>query len=229
MSEELAWLKAELEQVEQALATSDALPTAQREVILAALRAQRKTLQNRIAMLAGSGAIAQDHSVAAGESGVAVGRDVGGDVLAPGAHKEVHYYGTEDTDPDTLRAAAVAELQHLIAQSVRSFSSLSSLVTPQGEQVKTEILVAARNSKDALFNYFDDNRLYFPKELCNKLQRFCQVLGRTWHDYLLSQAYDHTKDYEAFMHMDRGFTAITERIPKLRQEIELELRPLMEP
>jgi formylglycine-generating enzyme required for sulfatase activity len=58
----------------------------------------------------GSGAIAQDGSVAAGEGGVAVRRDVLGDVLAAGARKEVHYHGPEGTDPPALRAAYLNRL-----------------------------------------------------------------------------------------------------------------------
>jgi len=56
MSDELTRLQAELEQIEQALATPDALPAAQRETILSALRGQRDALQTQITALAGSGA-----------------------------------------------------------------------------------------------------------------------------------------------------------------------------
>jgi len=46
-------------------------------------------------------------------------------------------------------------------------------------------------------------------------------------DYVLSQAYNHTVDYEAFMHMRRGFDTITDEIPKLRRVIEQEIREML--
>jgi formylglycine-generating enzyme required for sulfatase activity len=55
------------------------------------------------ATVGGSGAVAQVGGVAAGADGVAVGRDVGGDVLAPGARKEVHYHEPASPHPDDLR------------------------------------------------------------------------------------------------------------------------------
>jgi len=46
-------------------------------------------------------------------------------------------------------------------------------------------------------------------------------------DYVLSQAYNHTVDYEAFMHMKRGFDTITDEIPKLRKAVEQEFRKML--
>lgn len=80
MSDELARLRAELAEIEQALANLEALPAAQREVIMAALRAQREGLRNQVAALAGDGAIAQDHSVAATTGVVSVDGDIHGQV-----------------------------------------------------------------------------------------------------------------------------------------------------
>ncbi|MFZ5916056.1 MAG: formylglycine-generating enzyme family protein [Chloroflexota bacterium] len=53
----------------------------------------------------GAGGLAQDGSVAAGAEGVAVGRDVRGDVLAPGARKEVHHHAPQGADLTPLRQA----------------------------------------------------------------------------------------------------------------------------
>ena len=75
-------LEAELANVEQAIHAQEALrgilTDEQLETTLATLRKQRDSIQ---ATLLGSGAIAQDGGVAAGAGGVAVGRDVLGDVI----------------------------------------------------------------------------------------------------------------------------------------------------
>jgi len=76
MSENQDKTQDELSKIEQAIVDMDTmrnmLPAEQFETLMAALRAQQTTLQAR---LEGSGAIAQDHSVAAGDGGTAIGRD----------------------------------------------------------------------------------------------------------------------------------------------------------
>jgi hypothetical protein len=66
-----------------------------------------------------------------------------------------------------------------------------------------------------------------PESLCVELDGFLKVFERTWMDYVLSQTYDHTIDYEAFMHMKRGFDTITDEIPKLRRVIEEEFYKML--
>ena len=82
--EERARLETELSGLEAAIAEQKKLrgriPDAVLEATLAALRAQRNGLKNQIAVLTGSGAIAQEGGVAAGAGGVAVGRDIHGNV-----------------------------------------------------------------------------------------------------------------------------------------------------
>ena len=111
MSTDPGQLKAELEKVEQAIRAQDALrgilADEQLEASLVALEEKRSAIQ---AVLVGPGAIAQDGSVAAGAGGVAVGRDVRGDVLAPGAKKEVHHHGPKEADPEALREAYLGRL-----------------------------------------------------------------------------------------------------------------------
>ncbi len=74
MSDDRARLEAELAKIEQAIAVQEELrgilPDEQLEATLAALKEKQVTLR---AQLAGSGAIAQEGSVAAGERGVAAG------------------------------------------------------------------------------------------------------------------------------------------------------------
>jgi len=118
----------------------------------------------------------------------------------------------------------ISELNNLIVRAQRSFSSLTTLVHPLKDSEKVGILESARSSRDALFAYFDQHRVYFDKDLCAKLERFLEVLGSAWSDYNLSQAYNHTKDPEAGMRMNRGFRRVTEEVPALRQEIDLEFR-----
>jgi formylglycine-generating enzyme required for sulfatase activity len=81
MRDELARLRAELEEIKRALADPDALPAAQRDIVLAALRTQRDTLQARIIEIGGSGSVAMgEQAAAAGAGGVAVVGDVYGDI-----------------------------------------------------------------------------------------------------------------------------------------------------
>jgi hypothetical protein len=54
---------------------------------------------------------------------------------------------------------------------------------------------------------------------------FAQVASRP--HYLSKLEYNHTVDYEAFMHMRRGFDTITDEIPKLRRVIEQEFREML--
>ncbi|HEX9734322.1 MAG TPA: hypothetical protein VGG06_20310, partial [Thermoanaerobaculia bacterium] len=74
----------ELERIEAALAAQEALrgvlPAEQVETMIAALR-DRRTVT--VARLAGSCAIAQDGGVAAGAGGVAIGRDLHGNLTRP--------------------------------------------------------------------------------------------------------------------------------------------------
>jgi len=83
--EERANLEEELTGIETAIAEQEKLrgkiPDDVLETTLVALRAQRDGLKNQIAVLTGSGAVAQDNSVAATTGGVAVGHDVGGHVV----------------------------------------------------------------------------------------------------------------------------------------------------
>ena len=118
----------------------------------------------------------------------------------------------------------IGELNTLLVQAQREFRSLISLVRPQEEHVKREILEATRTSKEVLFNFFDEKRLYLDEDICTKMEKFLQKLEQIWTDYYLSQVYNHTKDFEAAARMSRGFKVVTEEIPKLRQEIELEFR-----
>jgi formylglycine-generating enzyme required for sulfatase activity len=77
-------LQKELTEIEAGIAVQEklrgAIPDAVLEATLAALRAQRDSLKNQIAILTGSGVIAQNGSVAAGVGGVAVGGDIHGNV-----------------------------------------------------------------------------------------------------------------------------------------------------
>jgi formylglycine-generating enzyme required for sulfatase activity len=58
-----------------------------------------------------SGAIAQEGGVAAGAEGIAIGGDVTGDILGPGARKEeVHIHGQPPPDPTALRVAYLNRL-----------------------------------------------------------------------------------------------------------------------
>jgi formylglycine-generating enzyme required for sulfatase activity len=91
----------------------DALDSAGRAWFAQALREEMRRLGNWTrfeATLQGAGAIAQQGSVAAGAMGVAVGRDVQGDVLTSGARKEVHVHGPDEADPAALRAAYLHRL-----------------------------------------------------------------------------------------------------------------------
>ena len=76
---------AEWSKVEQAISGQEGLrgtvPDEQIDGTLAGLRDKQASI---LARLGGSGAIARDHSVAAGKGGAAVGRDVGGDVIVAG-------------------------------------------------------------------------------------------------------------------------------------------------
>jgi hypothetical protein len=121
----------------------------------------------------------------------------------------------------------VHQLNKLLAQTQHTFQALGSLVKDQDNRTKLQTLQGARESKEAFFSYFDEHRTHFPQNLCDKLENLHRILDRALTDYELSQAYDHTKDSEAFMYMHRGFETITERIPQLRQEIEQEFRQLI--
>ena len=68
------------------------------------------------ARLDGAGAIAQQGAVAAGEGGVAVGRDVGGDVLGAGAVKEVHHHEPQGPDPEGLRHSYLSHLFETVSR-----------------------------------------------------------------------------------------------------------------
>jgi hypothetical protein len=125
------------------------------------------------------------------------------------------------------RVKITAKLYSLLVQAQRNLASLGSLIVPQDGEVKKEVLESARKSGDALSSYFDEHRLYLPESLCAELDRFQEIFHRTWMDYVLSQAYNHTVDYEAFMHMRRGFDTITDEIPKLRRVIEQEFREML--
>jgi formylglycine-generating enzyme required for sulfatase activity len=104
-----------LEMLEAIPLAGAALDEAGRAWFAEALRQEMDRLGNLSRFevtLVGSGAIAQDHSVAAGAGGVAVGRDVHGDVtvLGPGARQEVYYHSMEGADPAALRVAYLNRL-----------------------------------------------------------------------------------------------------------------------
>ncbi|RLC75407.1 MAG: hypothetical protein DRJ03_20915 [Chloroflexi bacterium] len=133
MSDKLTPLQVELEQIEQALAATDGLPAAQREIILAALRGQRDALQGRIAALAGSGAIAQDGGVAAGEGGIAVAGSVFGSIYQT--------YRSVGGKPALVEKEARRILGEYLRWTRRAFSKarlygLESLPTAQGRPVR---------------------------------------------------------------------------------------------
>jgi hypothetical protein len=98
---------------------------------------------------------------------------------------------------------------------------------PKDGEIQREILENARESGEALFIYVDEHRLYLPKSVRAKLDEFQKTFQRTWRDYVFSQTYDHTVDYEAFMHMRRGFDTITTKIPELRKVIEQEFHKIL--
>jgi AbiV family abortive infection protein len=131
------------------------------------------------------------------------------------------------TVKDKQKLEIIDKLNSLLVQNQQNFASLISLIGPQEKQVKVETLEIARKSKEEFYNYFDEHRIYLDKDLCIQIEGFYQILESAWNDYYLSQVYDHTVDFEAAARMNRGFNTVTEKIPKLRQEIELEFHRLV--
>lgn len=122
------------------------------------------------------------------------------------------------------RDQTMVELNRLLSQTQRKFGSLTSLAKPQEEQSKIKILEAARESREALSNYFDEHRIYLSENLCAKLERFNQVLDGAWSDFRLAIDQNYPHDAEACARLNRGFARVTEKIPALRRDIEQELR-----
>ncbi|MCP4543647.1 MAG: SUMF1/EgtB/PvdO family nonheme iron enzyme [Chloroflexi bacterium] len=127
MSDELSRSRAELEKIEQTLAFPEALPEAQREILLSALRGQRDTLVNRIAVLTGPGAIAQgDGAVSAGQEGLAVGGNVGGPIIVAGEG------ATVVIGEQPIETPAVADQESALAQYLRHIISRNRYLRLQG-------------------------------------------------------------------------------------------------
>ena len=109
MSEERTELESELAKIEQAIAAQEALrdilPDEQIETTLEALRERQASLR---AFLWGSGAIVQDHSVAAGTGGVAIGGDVRGPIIIAGGLKV-----TQVSD-DVIAGRDIVEADYLL-------------------------------------------------------------------------------------------------------------------
>ncbi len=111
MSNDRARLGAELAKIDQAIAGQEAvrdiLSDEQIEATLAALKEKRTVIQGQVA---GAATIAQGGGVAAATGGMAVGGDVRGDLLGPGAKKETHVHGQITADSADLRAAYLNRL-----------------------------------------------------------------------------------------------------------------------
>jgi sRNA-binding carbon storage regulator CsrA len=92
--------------------------------------------KDRSASIQGSGAVAQDHGVAAGAGGVAVGRDIIGDVTVI----SITYQGVEVSipSPQAISAHRAALRERLEADARQRWGGMSVYIQEEGATLPME-------------------------------------------------------------------------------------------
>jgi hypothetical protein len=130
------------------------------------------------------------------------------------------------------RAAVIADLYGLLVEAHWASQDFASPMEWAGEPTKQEKYVAAMNKSVEFYRYFDKNRIYLPRELCEKLESFLREMRSKVIGFGVYVRLDESNlpDESIRKKMD-AWTAASDyfdkEAPKTRAALEAELRKII--
>jgi hypothetical protein len=127
------------------------------------------------------------------------------------------------------RAKVLAELYRLLVAAYWSASEFTSPLQWADADRRAQY-AAALNATAAYFRFFDQHRIWLPRELCQPLERFAKELRTPTlrlGAYLQFERLNERTAQEQLEAWDKCWQAVSDEIPKLREAIEDEFRNLL--
>jgi hypothetical protein len=127
------------------------------------------------------------------------------------------------------RAEVIAELYKLLVRAVQDVNSLASPFQGAGEPPQEEKQRTASQSGRALNDFFEQNRIYFKPESCNRIANFIWKLYKAIIDFTpvlndLANPHFPQKRVEKW---GKVWKELTEELPPIKTEIEQEFREIL--
>jgi hypothetical protein len=127
------------------------------------------------------------------------------------------------------RAEVIAELYNRLVQAERDVNLMASPFEFSGEPSHEEKFTKAHSSGKSLFEYFECNRIYFSRSLCDRVANFTQELHSAIANFREVVRIEHggVGGKEKLENWEKAWKKINQDIPPIKSEIEGEFRKML--
>jgi len=143
--------------------------------------------------------------------------------------KELHRFQVASSGLLKKRAGVIEEIYHLMVETEETFGRFVSLAEWENDPSKDELRKEGGRLLYDFLRKYKKNRIYFRKELCDKLQSFSDSIYKVTISYSFALTMQneggHLKDFSVqWVKANQNFN---EQIPEVRKNIEEEFRRLL--
>jgi len=124
------------------------------------------------------------------------------------------------------RADILADFYKKLVEVERVFGHFVIGIKP-GQPVSDEKAKNILGLVSFLWDYFEENRIYFEPNTCEKVFRLLQELNGVWGVSMFAQVEDGLTEQQKADAWQRGWKSISNSVPELRRDIENDFRKLL--
>ena len=127
------------------------------------------------------------------------------------------------------RAEVIAELYRFLVQAERAAISLANPVQLGGEPSFSEKRAEAYKSGKTLHDFFEQNRIYFKQEICERVSSFIDGLYNALNKFniVIDSLENQRGGLERLEYWQKVWEKLTKELPPIKAEIEKEFREIL--
>ena len=135
---------------------------------------------------------------------------------------------TRFTKLHETRAETIGELYRRLVQAQRALRDIRRF--RNRDQDLLDKVGVASDATEEFYSYFDECRLYFPKDVCEKVEEAHKGFVAMYNLYQRAHISSAMEDHEQLVaDLKEAHVGVSERLPEIRQALEDEFRQMLTP